>query len=61
MPQISASVNHGVINAISELASENKPIEASFSTMVNALLSTHPQVLDKIKQINKRSNSKTKK
>lgn len=61
MPQISASVSHGVINAISELAFENKPLSASFSTMVNALLSTHPDVTKKIKEINSRKPSLSKK
>ena len=56
MPQISASLDAGTINAISELASENKPITVSFSTMVRALLNTHPQVLEK--EINKRKQSK---
>lgn len=58
MPQISASIDSFAINAISELASENKPIPVSFSTMVKALLNSHPQVLDKIKEINKRKQSK---
>lgn len=58
MPQISASLDAGTINAISELASENKPITVSFSTMVRALLNTHPQVLEKVKEINKRKQSK---
>lgn len=58
MPQISASVDNHIINAVSELATENKPISVSFSTMVKALLGSHPQVLEKIKEINKRKQSK---
>lgn len=58
MPQISASISHVIINAISELASENKPIPASFSTMTNVLLSTHPNVTKKVQEINKRKTKK---
>lgn len=54
MPQVSASLDTFVINAVSELAAENKPIRVSFSTMIKALLSTHPQVLAKVKEINNR-------
>jgi len=61
MPQISASLDGFTITAISELASENKPIEVSFSTMVKALLNSHPQVIEKINEINKRNNPKSKK
>lgn len=55
MPQISASLDHPTINAISELATENKPMAVSFSTMVKTLLCTHPQVVTQIKQSSKKS------
>lgn len=61
MPQVSTSLDTYIINAVSELAVENKPIKVSFSTMVKALLSTHPQVVAKVKEINNRTKSKTKK